>query len=236
MSRGPHLVILLTTSLFTAVQSTPPQAAPSGNLSARAYFKQLYDAGGFLVSSAATTADGKSEIVTSPSDNYVCFNDNASAVGFFTFLALAYDAQFDKLRSKSTDIMMQKNWRQNPDKLREFTEAVDMQEVIQKRAPYVGFLSEDILAVLPSELQAYFRQGRRILNMNLYSKGVKSGTFEFHSTNDSSWTRSSSKGLEETLSIEPTTLRYMDSHTLEGVPPVILYGACEQIPEKSSHR
>jgi hypothetical protein len=115
--------------------------------------------------------------------------------------------------------MMQKNWQQNPDKVREFKEAVDMQDMIQKRAPYVGLMGEDILAVLPSELQTYFRQGGRILNMNRYSKGVKSGTFEFHSTNDSPWTRSSSKGLEETLSIEPTTLRYMDSHTLEGVPP-----------------
>jgi hypothetical protein len=156
------LVILITITVVTLAQSIPPQAASSGNPNARAYFKQLYDSGGFSTSMAVTNSEGKSEITTVPTDNYVCFNDDASALGFFTFRALAYNAQFDRAQSKAKDIAMQTNWRKNPDKIREFTEAMDVQDVIQKKAPYVGFLSEDILAVFPSELQTYFRQGGRI--------------------------------------------------------------------------
>jgi hypothetical protein len=52
-----------------ASDGVPP---PSAGLSARDYYKQLYDAGGVR-------------------NGFVCFNDDTSATGFFTFLAFAYD-------------------------------------------------------------------------------------------------------------------------------------------------
>jgi hypothetical protein len=228
---------------FSKVQDLPNEAGevkrqthdgdttPSGNLSARDYYQQLYNAGGFFQSIEATS-EGKPSVITAPSACYVCFDDNASAVEFFTFLAFGYDERYAKAFAKSTEIMVQENWRQSPGKVKEFTEARNTCEVIQKRAPYVSFMDEDFLRAVQDELHInYLRQGGRVLWKNLYSRGVKYESLTYNWSEDS-WV-ASSKGITEKLSIEPTTLRYTEIDTLEGLLiPVVSHGACEKIADK----
>jgi hypothetical protein len=211
-------------------ESHDSDATRSRNLSARDYYKQLYDAGGFF-HSFTVTSDGKPDVAAVLEDRYVCFNDNTSAGGFFTFVAIGYDEAYAKAFAKSKEIFLQKDWKRNPDKVKEFIEATNTYEVIQKRAPYVSFLPLEVLDNLPQDLQNRFREGGRFLKMDLYSKGVKSGPQEYN-WNEDSWVLLS-KGFEETLSIEPTTLRYTRIQKFEGISiPVITYGACEEIKNK----
>jgi hypothetical protein len=222
---GVPALLLLAAALVPA-QSAPPPKARSGEpapkeMSARDYYRQLYDAGGF----------SKSEYER---DHYVCFNDNAKVTEFFAFFAMAYDEAYAKAFAKSVQIMMQKGWKQDPEKLKEFVEAGKACDVIQKGAPYVLFLPDDLLnvfAVAAPELQKYLKQGGRLLEMHLYSGGVKYKTVGLHWMEDS-W-MVSIKGITQRLSIEPATLRYTEIDEFEALSiPVISHGACEEIPEK----
>jgi Trypsin-like peptidase domain len=207
-------------------------ATPSGNLGARDYYQQLYDAGGFS-SSIATTSHGEPEISTVPSATHVCFEDDAGAVDFFTFFAMGYDEAYAKASAKSKEIVLQKDWKQNPDKVREFIEAVNTYEVIQKRSPYVGLLPDEVMNVLGAEtpeLEKYLRQGGRLLEMHLYSKGVRTATLQFHWNGNKGFWEALPQG---TLSIEPATLRYEEHLYLPGFTiPVTYHGSCEKIAGK----
>jgi hypothetical protein len=132
-----------------------------------------------------------------------------------------------------TEILRQENWKQDPDKVKKYTEAMDTMHVRHERAPYVGFMDEEMMNVLGAaapELEKYLRQGGRLLEMHLYSKGVKTATLQFHwNGNNDSW-----EALPQgTLSIEPATLRYEEHLYLPGFTiPLTYHGSCEEIPEK----
>jgi hypothetical protein len=94
-------------------------------------------------------------------------------------------------------------------------------EARQHTAPYVTFLMKDWLESFPANVQQFFRSGGRILEENVYDKGVKTNTLEYE-WNGTSWSLSipppdpkaysrTSKVLR--LSIEPSTMRYVDSAT-----------------------
>jgi S1-C subfamily serine protease len=120
---------------------------------------------------------------------YVCFSDDGDSGTFFTFRAYAYDEYFGT--------------------------------TVQQKAPYVSFMSKSAFNALNSDLQVFFRRGR-ILEETVYENGVKVNALEYHwdgnswffpipPTDPNAYTRTS-KVLH--LSIEPTTMRYVDSMTV----------------------
>jgi hypothetical protein len=177
---------------------TPCERGPGGP--ARAYFQQLYAAGGLPKMRA-----------------FVCFNDDKSSSHFLTFGAFRYDEK--DAYGPSLD----------------------------KDQPYVFSLPAVALGVMEPSSQEFFRQGGRVLEMDWYSKGVKTdGTQEYH-WDGNSWvhryTTQSPFGPEAdiyTLFIEPVTMRYRlvlalvinsDNH----VPPSVgdvESGTCELIPSR----
>ena len=225
-------------------KSQLPDATPSGNLSARDYYQQLYDAGGFF-KSIPTTTNGEPEVTTVPSADYVCFDDKVSGFAFFTFRAMSYDEAYAIADSKWKKIIFQKDWAQDPEKVRELSEATNTMEVIQKRLPYVGFLPDELMNGLGAEtpeLQNYFRHGGRILEMHLYSRGVNTGTEEYH-WNGHSWVYQFSGDPNALfkftyvyeLFIEPATMRYtrvitIDDGSSTPTAAVPSSGSCEKIP------
>ena len=73
----------------TAKSAPHEGPAPSSSVApteARAYYRQLYDAGGFFHSDSATIPDEKAERLLLHLDkNFVCFNDDSKSQTFFTF-------------------------------------------------------------------------------------------------------------------------------------------------------
>ena len=180
----------------------PPDAitTTSAHATARDYYQQLSDAGGFR----------------NEASGFVCFNDDTSATGFFTFLAFAYDPK-----------------QPHGDE-------------VDKEMPYVFFVPEEFFKLGILKDEEFFRRGGRVLEMSLYSAGVKTGTDQYV-WDGHSWvfqlTSQGPLGPETSvyrLFIEPATMRYTnvlaitddsDAH----VPPVVGHphsGSCELIPPK----
>jgi Trypsin-like peptidase domain len=197
----------------------PSSSTPSG----RGYYKQLYDAGGFSQSPPM----------------YVCFSDKADSVGFWTIEAKAYDETYDKAFSKAVEIMSEKDWKQNPEKVKEFNKEYETYDKIQLDLPYITFVGEDGLQLLSSlgagNLAEFLRQGGRILQMDWYSRGVKNSTQEYY-WNEHSWVyKTAVHNAVYQFYIEPATMRYtltMMDDTFAGVGPILVSGACEKIPAK----
>lgn len=119
---------------------------PQQPVSAHDYYQQLYAAGGFFHTVNAADSTGKANVITGtkPDERYVCFNEDASSVVFFTFGALAYDEKYNEAVEKISHI------NDEPSKT--------MQR-IQQDSPYVDFLPEFILDVMPPRSQEFFRGG-----------------------------------------------------------------------------
>jgi S1-C subfamily serine protease len=176
----------------------------------RAYYRQLYDAGAFVEPSSAF-ADG-SKMPRVRNTDYVCFGDDTTTETFFTFRAWAYDERY----SESKDEMRRSTSHE------EILKQSNAQQAIQQVAPYVLFMEKEFLNAYTSTAQQFFWGGGRILIEDVYSKGVKINTLQYH-WDGSSWflpipptdlnayTRIS-KILR--LSIEPTTMRYIESTTV----------------------
>jgi hypothetical protein len=127
-------------------------------------------------------------------------------------MAWAYDGRYGKagdklMGSTSRDEILRQN---------------SIMQAIQQGAPYVRFMQTAILNDYPSEAQKFFRSGGRILTEAVYSKGVKVNSLQYH-WDGSSWFvpipsgdpnaySRTSKVLH--LSIEPTTMRYVESATV----------------------
>jgi len=191
----------------THAQETSPSepvAAAEAPVSARDYYQQLFRAGGF----------------SGGLPSYVCFSDDPHSTTFFTFRAYAYDADyydaqaklptFEEKMASGSDIV-------TPAEKKQF----DIMDARQRTAPYVTFLMKGWLESFSPNAQQFFRSGGRILEESVYDKGVKTNTLEYHWDGNSwflqippadpnAYTRTS-KVLR--LSIEPSTMRYVDLAT-----------------------
>jgi S1-C subfamily serine protease len=164
---------------------------------ARNYYQQLFDAGAF----------------SHGLPNRVCFSDDANSGTFFTITAYAYDENYYNAQAK-----LQPGPSVTPEESKQFK----IMEAVQRTAPYVTFLMKGWLESFPPKAQQFFHGGGRILEENVYEKGVETNTLEYL-WDVSSWFLSippidpnaytrTSKILH--LSIEPTTMRYAESATV----------------------
>lgn len=198
-------------------------AAPQTTPSDRDYYQQLYDAGGFS---------------ENPAD-YVCFSDDAHSGEFFTFNAYAYDKDF----------AMAAYYVEHSHDKEELQNNIKTINSIQKKTPYVNFLWPDMLNTAPQDIQTIYRNGGRILFQTVYKEGVKFSDAEY-AWDGSAWLFSlypadpnayPQLSRFEQLSIEPTTMRYLDSVTVTttdgtGNTSTQIYGpfagVCEKVPPK----
>ena len=213
-----------------AKSETHAEAAPSPSMSpstARAYYKQLYDAGGF-----------KFEL-----NNFVCFNERpeSSLQWFFTFSIIGYDERYAKAAKAHVEALL--------DKTNDDTEAWHTMRSIEASNPNVYFQDDDSMSIIDAVFgagtEAYLRGGGQVLTYTPYDKGVKIGDVYYRRAGGDLWTRDDkpSNSLIQTektsLSFEPTTLRYVmrlvttftDGST---VVNEVVSGMCEKIPAKQS--
>lgn len=191
-----------------SVPVAAPNSAPS-----RRYYQQLYDSGAFTPEEFATGRDGsKMSLGRMPNTDYVCFSDDAHSESFFTFKAWAYDERY----AEASDKLMQRN---SDDERRK---QLDILTATQQSAPYVNFMPNVILTAFAKDAQQFFRGGGRILDETYYQKGVKNNELQYH-YDGSSWfypiPPSDPKAYTRTskvlhFSIEPTTMRYIESATV----------------------
>lgn len=197
---------------------TSPTAPVAGNISAaRGYYQQLYDAGGFAPGSFATASDGsKISIGRMPIADYACFSDDTRSDTFFTFTAYAYDKDWSEAVDKQMRLPV------TADSAEEYRRLERIQQVIQDTAPYVRFMFREVFEAYPLDAQKFLRSGGRFLVEDVYVRGVKTNTIEYNwdgrswflpitPADPNAYTRSS-KVLR--LSIEATTMRYVESATV----------------------
>ena len=171
--------------------------------SARDYYQQLYDAGGFF--DLIHTTEGAAIPVKMRS--HVCFSDEASAPDFFAFQSYAYDELYAKTFAAFTKTPNQSD--------------LATMQTISEKAPYIDWMTDESLAIWPSTSQKFFRQegGGRILVLDWYMKGVRTRTaVEYHWWKEKEiWMTPeeapdpkaySQKTVTGYLSIEPKTLRW----------------------------
>lgn len=219
-------------------EDTPPSgttAAAQSNPSDRDYYQQLYDAGGF----------------SEAPPEYVCFSDDAHSGAFFTFTAFAYDQSFDNAWNMLEFVTTHKD-SGILDVEKEKENSISTMNSIHEKMPYVTFLWRDIMNSLPADTQTFYRNGGRTLYEAVYQKGVKTNALEYE-WDGSAWLFSlhpadpniyPQLSRVEQLSIEPTTMRYLDSLTVTttdgtGDPKASstqIYGpfagVCEKVPPK----
>jgi Trypsin-like peptidase domain len=229
-------------------KSTPHEGAPSSSVApteARAYYRQLYDAGGFFHSLSVTDSNGKPDILTVLDRYFVCFNDDSKSQTFFTFSAMAYDERY----AKASQVFEEARSAAAQQDARRAMQAVE------QTAPYIQFFDANLLDAWPPDAQSYFRQGGRTLSADIYKKGVKITEVEYHG-NENLWVAQESGpsgGVKKTktyhLSIEPATLRYTETLTVSFTAgsgdamatqsytrdSELGSGTCEKIPYKQSN-
>ena len=158
---------------------------------ARSFYDQDYNAGVFAPEEFATAPDGsKITLGRMRNADYVCFSDDARSDEFFTFTAWAYDKEYDGTsHAKSSD-------------REEFVKQMKIRKVIEQGAPYISFLSGEVVNQMQSGEREFFLSGRRHLEKDVYSKGVKIDMLEYQ-WDGTSWflhNRQFRRGLEPTLS------------------------------------
>lgn len=182
------------------------KAAPSVSpTAARAYYKQLYDAGGIL-------------------GGFVCFHDDPSLQWFFTFRVYVYDERYARaINALVANVNDDEAWHTK--------ESILASRPIVDFMVDADMIFWD--NVNP-ELATYLRDGGLLLSYSSYYKGVTTGPENFRGTGPS-WTFDLSPSLDQThkiwLTFEPTTLRYVQ--TVSGT--VLVSGTCEKIPAKRSN-
>jgi hypothetical protein len=191
---------------------------PRSDQTDRVYFQQLFDAGGF----------------NGNLPSHVCFRDKDGSGSFFTFTAYAFDADYYNAQAKvqatapnPADPSAWSGGKVGEGKIHdEVTPEMMVQfkimEARQRTAPYVTFLMKGWLESFPSDAQKFFRNGGRMLEETIYEKGVKIGKGDWI-WNGSSWDRKlpteHPNGITQVwktfnISIEPTTMRYVESGTV----------------------
>lgn len=193
------------------------EAAPSPSVNptaARAYYKQLYDAGGFF-----------------NLERFVCFHDDPSLQWFFTFTVYEYDIRYSKAAKAHMEALL--------DKTKDDTQAWNTMRSIEASRPNVNFLDDDLLSTsdyaFGAGTETYLRGGGQLLAYSSYYKGVTTGPEHFRGT-EKLWTfdfdssPSHNHPDELLLTFEPITLRYV----LMAGGKVGLSGTCEEIPAKQS--
>ena len=118
-------------------KSTPHEGpAPSSSVApteARAYYRQLYDAGGFFHSLSVTDSNGKPDSLTVLDRYFVCFNDDSKSQTFFTFSAMAYDERYAKASQVSEEARSAAAQQ----------DARRAMQAVEQTAPYIQFFGAD---------------------------------------------------------------------------------------------
>ncbi len=206
---------------FSKIQALPNEPEPvhaqthggDAHPTARDYYEHLYDAGGFFLGEHHNVLDS----------DYVCFSDDAQSETFFAFEAIYYDENYIKALRKYLDLLdmvMHSPDSNTTDVKEDFEKQVHIYTEIEKKqnAPsYVQFASNYF-----PRYQRVFPNGGRFLRAAVYEKGVKVDTLVYLWV-ESSWVdlipdqtnARISKILR--LSIEPTTLRYVQSQEYQDV-------------------
>jgi hypothetical protein len=207
-----------TGKLADDVTFTPPSPVNQTSTRARAYFMQLYNAGGF----AKEVAEENSAI-----KHYVCYNDDDSSGEFFVFEAGRFDQQYSDASVALVNLAKQYGDRglthgeamHDP----KVVQALQTMKKIQDGTPYVQFWMGDLATwnSLPHLQSPWFQFGS--LSANIYKKGVRDG-FEAWGwdQNSDSWMNYMSQTTNDNvaeqwtyrLSIEPSTMRYRKTATV----------------------
>jgi len=143
---------------------------------ARKFYEQDNDAGVFAPEEFGTAPDGsKLPLGRMQNADYACFSD-ARSDEFFTFRAWAYDKEYDE----SSDAMHKIVGHE------EFTKLMEIQKMSRQRAPGVNLLSRNLIEDSGSSLREFFLGRGRLLKKDVYLKGIKVETLEYH-WDGSSW-------------------------------------------------
>jgi hypothetical protein len=228
-----------------APHEDPALSASVAPTEARAYYRQLYDAGGLFHSLSTTDSNGKPDSLTVLDKDFVCFNDDSKSQTFFTFEAMGYDERYAKASQVSEEARSAAAQQ----------DARRAMQAVEQTAPYIQFFDANLLDAWPPDAQSYFRQGGRSMSLDIYKQGVKTSEIEYSGTENSWVTQESgpSGGVKKTklyrLSIEPATLRYTETLTVTltagsgdaaatrsyTVDSELGSGTCEKIPYKQSN-
>lgn len=208
-----------------APSPTPAPAAQTAP-TARDYYKQLYDAGGFAKLIAEDQLSPRNTVIPAIL-HYACFNDDNDSEEFFVFTAFRFDQAYSdaavsllKIAKQYVDAGLHDGGVMHDPKA---IQSIQTMREIQQTTPYVVFYQGDWAhwsSIYPKTDPKY-RLG--ILSADFYKKGVKEG-FETWGwdENSGSWVTYSpdTSGAFVTqdwtyrLSIEPTTLRYRETDTV----------------------
>jgi len=183
--------------------------------SPRAYFDELKSAGAFVYTLTTT----KGETMSAPNPGFVCFAEDSpmadSSGLFLVFEARAYDRYYAEAQATITS-------NASPE---EKKKALATIENIQHRQPYVGFLPDEFLSILPAEAADFFRKGGEEMDLRLYMHGVKAWTEDLYRVEETDkW---NSRNGKMDFAVEPFTLRFL--WTVRGDKPQVLNGKCEKI-------
>jgi hypothetical protein len=187
----------------------------SQDKSPRGYFEEIKNAGGFM----HTVIDVEGKKHSAPDTGYVCFAENNSATEnagvFLTFMATAYDKYYAEAQK-----VLESNAGAE-----EKRKALATIEAAQDREPYVGFLTDDFMPLLPADAAEFYHKGGEMLELSLYMHGVKTWTESLHRFNFSkSWDSTNHK---MDFAVEASTMRFLWS--VHGDKPQVINGRCEKI-------
>jgi hypothetical protein len=136
---------------------------------ARSFYDQDYNAGVFAPEEFTTAPDGsKIPLGRMRNADYVCFTSDTHSDEFFTFTAWVYDKEYDEAVSS----------RGKPRE--ESMKNMETVRVVKNSKPYVYFLLGADSALRSGRLRDFFLSGGRLLEKNVFLKGIKVDTLEYH--------------------------------------------------------
>jgi hypothetical protein len=235
-----------------------PEAAPSVSpTTARAFYKQFYDAG---------QIDGR--IIPT----FVCFDDDPKhSQNFFTFQVRAYNSEYAKAVNDHGEILKSTvkkdanghvvGYYGDAEQVARDAQALQTMRSIEASEPDVYFLDEDMLDMLDfgdlfvvnweKDNKEYLRSGGRVLFLYPYLKGIAPNRGMVYRSigpgNGSSWVaenpppeKTNLKTDENHFRFEPITNRYQMTFALTFTDGTSSYGdagsgICEKVPPKQSN-
>jgi S1-C subfamily serine protease len=148
---------------------------------AHGFYEQDTKAGLFNPENFGTAPDGsKVSLGRMSNADYVCFSDDVSSDEFFTFQAWAYSKEYDEAWHLLDKVGDPSNPSNREDFFKRQAKQIEIQRAIKQDAPYLNFLSGGVVKDTQSSIDGFFRDGGRILKKDIYSKGIKVDTFEYH--------------------------------------------------------
>jgi hypothetical protein len=140
---------------------------------ARKFYDDDDGAGIFSPEEFGTAPDGsKVPLGRMSNADFVCISRETRSDEFFTFQARGYDREY----AEATKAALKGG--------EDFEKQIKIKKVIQGNAPYLHFITFDLNG--SRSLDRFLLDGGRILKKDIYSKGVKVDTFEYH-WNGTSW-------------------------------------------------